>query len=58
MVALGCEHSCPKSLHPHHLCEYKKLKQIILHMVGFECLNHLMVSPSLNLHLENDKYHT
>ena len=32
--------------------ECKKFRQIIyvLHKVGFECLHHLMVSPSLNLH--------
>ena len=36
-------------------CECKKFKQILLHMVGFECPHHLMVFPPLNLHSQNDK---
>ena len=46
---LGASDSSRSSCVP-AICECKKIKQIHLHKVGFECLPHLMVSPLLNLH--------
>ena len=53
LVALGCEHSCPSGstcVQIFCVCECKKFKQILLHVEKFKCPDHLMVSPSLNLH--------
>ena len=33
----------------------QKVQQILLHKVRFECPNHFMVSPPLNLYSQNDK---
>ena len=45
----GHKHSFPKFCIP-AVCECKMLKEIILHIVGFDCPHHLMMPLPLNLY--------